>query len=340
MKNTQIFLKTFFTTTLSCLLFILIFVTWVDPLKIFNYPWSSDFISDRNSSFIKLQRLKEHPGFTDLIVGSSTSEMMIPDYAKTKYQKDVFLAGDGGAPTALRMLYIYAALKYQPNLKQIIYVADLFEFHEPTIENQVYYQPEMIQLLPKEILGQNILPTFSSHIYDFLSQKTIRLSLKTLKDIKNQKKGIYQSVYKTDGTTEKSMLDYKSNTPLESRISISINMYRSIYGVMENLDPKTFFMYQRLKELLEQNDIQGVLVIPPWHPTFYQAFQATLEAKQIYSQWVQFLKSLESPNIRVLDFSKGSPLTSQIPSTEKYWHDGVHFSKYASELIWDQIYSE
>ncbi len=258
---------------------------------------------------------------------------------KERHGVEVFLAGDGGAPTALRMIYILAAIKYQPQLKRIIYVADLFEFKDPTLEDRVFYQPEMMSFLDKDTVNLNVTPDFILRIHDYISQKTIRNTFKTFSDLRHLKEGTYKSAYFPDGTTSKSMLEYNYKEPLAKRAMRSTRVFTNIYGPMEGLSPQTKTMFEKMKNIANENKVELIIVIPPWHSVFYKFYEKPLVEKGIYNAWVSYLNSLQSPYVRTVDFSYPLSLKKGILDEEVYWHGGIHFSKTSAKIIFNEIYN-
>lgn len=300
-------------------------------------PWSTRFVSDRNSTLVKFLRMSENKTFTDLIVGSSTSEVFLPQTFKDKYNIDAYLAGDGGASTPVRWIFIKEAVNNHPSLKRVIYVADLFEFKDLKLDNNIYFQNQLMKnLMHYETWYEK--PDLLDRIYDFLSRKALQNSFKTFKDYLKHKKGGYLSQYRIDGTTEKSMVEYKSSEPIESRAHRLARSYKSIYGEMTTLNPKTSEFFELIVSELSQKNIELVVIIPPWHEAFYKTFSNHLDKTQIYTNWVKYLKSLEGPNRRVIDFSYPNYQEQGISQSDEFWHDGVHFSKKTMEVMIDKIY--
>lgn len=317
----------------------LYFVTWMDPMKNIQAPWSTRFTSDRNSTLIKFNRMGENKTFTDLIVGSSTSEVFVPQIFKDKYNVDAYLAGDGGASTPVRWIFIKEAVNTHTQLRRVIYVADLFEFKDVKLENSIYFQHQLM----KNLINYSSWyekPEGLDRIYDFLSRKALQNSFKTLKDYIKYKKGTYLSQYRIDGTTEKSMVEYKSSEPIESRAFRLARSYQSIYGNMSELNPKTFEFFELMTSELSQRNIELVVIIPPWHEAFYKVFETHLNETQVYQKWITYLKSLSGPKRRVIDYSYPAYQQKGISESDEFWHDGVHFSKKAMEVMIDEVYSK
>lgn len=283
--------------------------------------------------------MQENKNYTELIVGSSTSEVFVPQIIKDLYGASAFLAGDGGANTPVRWLFIKEALETNPNLKRIIYVADLFEFKNVELEGQVYYQPELmkhLQYYKNWIQAPNPL----DRMYDLISQKSIQNTFKTLKDYKKWKSGNYQSQYREDGTTEKSMVEYKSSEPISSRAARLARSYKTIYGDMTELNSESREFYELMLSELSQRNIELVFIITPWHPIFFDAYKDHLEKTNIYTDWVTYLRGLQKDRVRVLDFSVHEASKKGILDTDEYWHDGVHFSKKSMEIMIKEIYGK
>lgn len=321
-------------------LLLLGFVTWMDPFRNLNCPWAVSFISDRNIAYKKFKLLEATPGVTDLIIGSSTSEAFVPQVLSERMKVHAFTASTGGASLPLRYLLIQQALKTQPKLKRIIYVADLFEFFEPRLDTSVYYQPEMMRALDTD-LYRKVRPEWSLRFNDYFSFVVIDRSFRTLKDLQAEKKGSYHSSYHSDGSTTRSMIGGREGATLATRVHASALGMRSVYGKMEGLDPTAIQIFGRILRLIES--YPGVdlhLVITPFHESFFDYFKAHFDTTGVYSKWVTFLRGTTSKRVIVHDFSYPVYVQSDIGLEDRFWQDGVHFTSEAMLKMAQQIYGE
>ena len=316
-------------------------VTYTNPFQITNAPWSIDFISDRNMSYKKFLLLKDNTGYTDLIIGSSTSEVLVPEMIQKLYGVKSFLAGTGGSKTPFRLAQIQFAIKNNPNLKKIIYVSDLFEFTNSDLDTKTFYQDEIMDEIPQSLRSKLLKPDLISRVQDYFSEPTLQATFKTLSDYRKFKKGEYQSQFRNDGSTEKSMVVIDSKESIDSRVMRIAKAYESQYRNFQGLDDTSKeFLNEIIKIVLEKN-IELNIVIAPWHTKFYEHFKNDLvEKSNTYSAWVSHIKSLEKPSLRVIDFSYPVSQGKGVLDSSEYWHDGVHFSHKSAEIILNEIYKK
>ncbi|MBP7652152.1 hypothetical protein KA977_01935 [Candidatus Dependentiae bacterium] len=337
--NSNKFILTFFISFFAGLAAVILFVTWIDPDRNLNYPWKINFISDRNGLYKKFNLLKNQNRFTDIIIGSSTSEVFIPYNISEKFGVSAFSASSAGASVPARYILIKTAIETQPNLKRIIYVADLFEFNNLFIENNLYYQNEMMEYLPDNLKKLIEPPKIYDRIYDYISRLTIKKAFKTFKDYRQYKKGNYKSHYFDDGSTTESMIEIenKKTEPLSSRVK-RIAMNHKAYNDIKKLNENTKKFYFEIVNEIKKNNKELIIIIPPWHPEFHDFFKGNFVKNLIYKKWVEFIKSLENNNVKVIDYSYPVYLNKSINQENYYWNDGIHFSQNTAEIIINEIY--
>jgi len=336
----QRFVILFLATTGTLLCAVFGFISWVDPLQTIQAPWSLRFVSDRNSAYVKFVRMQENAAFTELVVGSSTSEVFGPKLFRDHYGKKAFLAGDGGASAALRLLYVIHGAKVSPGLKRIIYVTDLFEFVDLKLDAQVYDQPNMRSILPPEVLELVTPPSGLDRLYELVSEKTLRLAFRTLGDYRKLKKGQYQSQYALDGSTPKTMVQINTNEPLPSRVDRMIRGYQVIFKNLNGLNPSVVRAIEHLFQITKKNGIELVVVLPPWQQRVFDHFMQDVNIRTAYAEWRNFwlVKERKNQGLKVIDFSNSADLSPEVYSDNTNWHDGVHFSARMVRQILDTIY--
>ncbi len=331
----------FFIASLSLIAALLFLVTWMNPSRITNAPWSIDFISDRNMPLKKFLLIQENKDFTDLIVGSSTSEVFVPQNLKSLYGIESYLGGIGGSKTPLRFAQIKLAVETNPNLKRILYTADLFEFVSTEIETNVYYQENIMREIPTDLRTKIKRPDWVSRVQDFISYSSVESSFKTLKDFKIFKSGKYQSQYLHDGTTSRSMVQFDHKEEILPRVMRIAKSYEGQYKNIDQLDPVIMEFYHEMIKLTERKGVQMVFIITPWHSGFYKHFEADFKKhNDIYNKWVEFIKSLKSPHVQVVDFSYPLSLKKGIGNEKEFWHDGIHFSPKTAEIMLNEVFRE
>ena len=344
MNRYQKFLLHFFLSFLALIVGVVGFVTWVDPFRNLNYPWGVSFISDRNIAYKKFKLLEEASQVTDLIIGSSTSEVFVPKVLSERYGTQVFSASAGGASLPLRYLLIKQALKTQPQLKRIIYVADLFEFFDPKLENSVYFQPEMMSLAEDSFFSQ-FKPEWTSRFNDYFSSLVVDRSIRTFKDFRKERDGKYRSAYFKDGSTTQSMIGGRGGDVLRNRALASAVGMQTIYGKMTDLNPKSIQVLGELVELVKNQErpIELHLIVSPFHEDFYNHFKKDFEKTGVYSKWIETLKDAQSRSggkVVVHDFSYPKYLQDGITLTDRFWQDGVHFTSETMLKMTDQIFNK
>jgi hypothetical protein len=352
-----------FLSTLAVLSgLVLALTTTADPLQNIRWPWSTRFVSDRNSALVKLIRLKartqQSPPLETLIVGSSTSEVFGPRLVKEVLGQEAFLAGDGGSPTLLRAAYIFAALESQiqpeNRLRQVIYVSDLFEArgdtrpkeNNQTLDTKVYYQPELMGYIPDEFKNNLKAPAFFTRWQDFFSEKSLRLSLATLRDLRLHQAGKYKSRFHMDGSTDKTMLDTNFQEKIETRVQRTIQSYQPILGAMNDLNPQFWDVLKAVAKACQKKGVALTVILPPWHPLFMKHFREVWKKENLRETWRQGVLALSKSNdhVRVLDLSDGQksgPIGEPAgePADGNDWHDGVHFGPQIAGAILKQVKS-
>lgn len=341
MSRSNRFLVHFAAAFFLICFFLLGFVTWMDPFRNLNYPWATSFVSDRNIAYKKFKLLEGKDRFSDLIVGSSTSEAFVPRVLKEKFGVAAFTASTGGASLPLRYLLIRQALETQPDLKRIIYIADLFELDKPQLETLVYYQSEMMALMKTDVekrIMSMAKPDWRLRFNDYFSSLVIDRSVRTLKDLGEVKRNTYTSAYHPDGSTTQSMVGGRSGDTLNNRALASALGMKSIYGKMEGLDTSAQFIFEQIVALVERYpNVELHLIIAPFHEVFFKAFQKHFEKTHLYADWVGFLKSFENKRVVLHDFSYPSYFKSGITLEDQFWQDGVHFTSEAMLKMTSEI---
>lgn len=337
MNQYERFLLNFVAVFLLLMIVILGFVTWMDPFQNLNFPWKIDFISDRNPAYKRFHLLSQAPGVTDLIIGSSTSEVFVPQVLKEKYGVQAFAGNSGGASLPSRYLMIRNAFATQPTLKRIIFVSDLFEFDRQRLETGIYFQPQMMQYFEPWLEAAH--PTWVQRIDDYFSILVVDRSFRTLKDYLAYKNGKYMSAYAADGSTTQSMIGARVGDKIENRARNSALALQTIYGEMKELDSFSIQVYQHLAALMSQHpEAELHIILAPFHEVFYHYFKDHFEKTKIYEKWKIFLKSLNRSNVKVHDFSYPAYLQYGIRQDEHFWQDGTHFTSQIMLQMAQEIY--
>ena len=318
------------------------FVTWMDPFRNLGFAWTTPFISDRNIAYKRFKLLENTSQVTDLIVGSSTSEVFVPQVLKDRFGVQAFTVSTGGAGVALRYLLVKQAIDTQPQLKRIIYVADLFEFENSELNTSAYYQSEMIKKLDPDLMSTT-KPGLIARLNDYFSYFVIDRSIRTLKDIIAQKKGKYVSAYHPDGSTTMSMIGAwpRSEGIAKNALRSALGM-EPLYGKMQILHPESRKVFEKMVKVVEAKEgLELHLVITPFHEAFFKYYETRFEKNRVYSEWVKELRSLQSLSRRghIHAFSYPESLRAGVGSEDRFWNDGVHFSSETMLIMANRIYS-
>lgn len=342
MTKEKHFLKHLSLAFVGISILVLLVVTWADPYRSLNFPWQTSFISDRNVAYKRYKLMEASPKITDLIVGSSTCEIFQPYFLKKHFPIEPFNAGTPAASVQLRYLLIKAGLKLHPELKRVIYVADLFEFNDFDLPSKILFQPELRSYLDDEDLSRIKKPDFESRLHDYISDLVIERSLATLKDFVKNGLGLYHSRFHPDGGTNRSMIVVNPRDPIKIRALTTAIEQRGIYGEMKSLNQDTLWMYQKLVRLIESTPgVELHIVLAPFHKYFFNRFRNNFERTQIYKDWLHLIHKLgESPSgrIRVHDFSFPNYLKFGVKYDSSFWIDGVHFSSETMMKMAEQIF--
>jgi len=315
------------------------FMTWVDPFRNLNYPWAIDFVSDRNIAYKRLLLMRENKDYTDLVVGSSTSEVFRTDIFREEFNRKAFIASNGGASAALRYLIIKDALEKNPKLERIVYIADLFELKDLFLYNEVYFQPEFQKLLDDEDYKLLENPGITSRLNDYLTRKNIDRALRTLKDYKLSKKGQFVSEFSADGTTKNSLILVKPSEPFASRVHRTATEHDYLYKDMEDVHEPSKKMLLKTATLVKKHpNVRMDIIIAPVQPDYFKHFEGKFIGKDLYPQWTEFMRSLDGENVKVHDYSYPNYLEKGITAQEEFWRDGVHFNEAAATVMLKEIY--
>ncbi|MBU6154683.1 MAG: hypothetical protein KGP28_10310 [Bdellovibrionales bacterium] len=332
------FILHFSLFSLILLLLIMGLVTWTDPFRNLNFPWKMDFLSDRNQAYKRFKLIEDAKEVTDLVIGSSTSEIFVPQVLKERFGVNAFASNSGGASLPLRVILIRHALSVQPNLKRIIYVSDLFEFAKAKLETQVYYQPEMRGWLDPRFLP-DLKPDLSDRFNDFFSFTVIDRAIRTWKDYLLHRKGLCRSSYNEDGSTTRSMIGGKAGDSIEKRVMSSAIALTPLYSEMTQLDPIALELFTGLlNDIKTRTGVEVHLILSPFHELFYERFKDHFSKTGLYQNWITTLQSFEGPNIHVHDFSYPRYFEHGITSLDSFWQDGTHTTSEVMLKMAEKIY--
>lgn len=329
----------FFASVFLTVLALLFFISWMNPDRIIHAPWGIDFVSDRNFPYKKFSILKDNTNYTDLVVGSSTSETFTPEIIYNEHNIRAQLASTGEAKTPFRYAQINYALENNPNLKRILYFVDLFEFIDLDLGSTIFYQKEIMDRIDPDIRQKLKRPDIMASLENYFSEPVLKSAFHTFLDYLRFKRGKYKSEFKSDGTTSHSLVIVNRKENIESRVLRTAHAYEGDYKNIKDLDPVTIELFHRIIEKARSKNVEVVFVITPWHTLFYKYFESDLKRHgDVYTKWVEFIKSLRSESVRVVDYSYPLSLEKGISDDPEYWGDGIHFGVKSAEIILNEIY--
>lgn len=330
----------FFISSISLGLIILGFITWMNPDRTIYTPWGIDLITDRNMTYRKFHLLKDKTDYTDLIVGSSTSETLIPKVIEELQGVKAQQVGTGGAKTPFRLAEINYAIKNNPNLKRIIYFVDLFEFVNTDLDANTFSQKEIMSQIDSDLRKKLTTPSIPSRMEHYFSEPVLKSAFQTLLDYKKSLKDQYKSSINPDGTTSNSMVVVNRKEAIEPRVMRIAHSYEGLYKNINALDALTIEFFHRIIENANAHNVEVVFIITPWHTLFYKHFEADLKRhNDVYAKWVEFMNGLKSNDVKVVDYSYPLSLKKGIPDDAEYWGDGIHFGLESAKIILKEIYS-
>ena len=320
----QRWLAIFLTTSLIFLVIIAGLNIYIDPFKNYNQSWRFNYVSDRNGRYSKLQRLKKAKDTQCLVLGSSRSEFIFPEDIEKITGMKTFTSAMGGAYTYTKYAYALEGMKHLPNLKQIWYVSDFFEFNKKTIP---WMLAELDEFKPY-FMGKKfepVKPALTRKIKSLFSWELTRQSLKTISDyFRNKKKH-----YLKDGSTQTSITrrDFSS---LEKEIKKVEHFYfLDNWNDYRKLSDLSVEMIQELVQKTQENKIALKVMLTPIHPKLLESLREHSHLKRLWEQWRTFWNDLaDQGSIEVYDFTESE---KYIGNDGDYWHDGVHFSRESSQ---------
>lgn len=280
----------------------------------------SEITPDRystNSYYRMAQNIKKNPEAEIVLVGSSRGGTTSPVWMSEVTGKKVLNLSAAGAAIFARSVFLEIAAQ-EMNLKKVYWLADFFELSgglgdEKIVKSQALYK----------YIDPNSKPAFHlSDLQTLIDRSTLEASFHAL--------GSPSKAPVQDGSD----VDYKncSRADYEGGVS-ALQLEREVDLLYESYTRRVFpqtqgpeareLLLKTLKHLQEKN-IEVVIVIPPYHPEFRRRLKE--QQPEVYAKhlaWIQSLKDLENPLLKVVNHFEGFPGET---STPKHWDDGVHFN--------------
>lgn len=330
------FIKTFFVAIGLLITSYLGVVCYVNPNKTAPINLSDKYSSFHANVILRKAELMELPNnFETLILGSSTSEGFSVPLVNQTFQTKAFHADIGGANTATRMVLFKSALRNFPKLKRVIYVADFYEFNQMSVVPDVAYN-EKLALGLKDL---NVLPKKIKYLEYLFTHQVIE---STIDVIKKHNRG-YVSPFQADGTTSQSMVlstvetekNYfalvqpENKKKLNEEILENYTTYsQSVLANFKQLDPHVTNMLKAMIKEAQENDVEVIFFLSPFHNEFKKRLFTLPGIKNRYIEWIKLFSDLkEEKNVLVYD-STSSFIA--IEPESGVWRDGIHFNSSAA----------
>jgi hypothetical protein len=217
---------------------------------------------------------------------------------------------------------------------------DLFEFADSNLDANSFDQDEIMAAIDSDLREKLTPPKLSVQVQRYFSEPVLKAAFQTFLDYRKFLKDQYKSGVNPDGTTSNSMVVVNRKEPIGSRVMRIAHTYEGFYKNIKTLDPVTVEFFHRIIENTKAHNVDVVFIITPWHTLFYKHFEADLKRhNNIYIKWVNFIKGLQSENVKVVDYSYPLSLQKGISDDAEYWGDGIHFGLKAAKIILNEIYS-
>lgn len=297
---------------------ITLFISYIDPMKniaLFKNKYGSHHL---NLVHEKLKMMNDTSFDNKLIIiGSSTSETYLPKFFSEKFNLNAFSASIGGADSSIKYAFAKKALE-KTSVKNVVVVADFFE---------VVMNSSDVKLLNSPFIKiDNSFYNFSIQdiIKVYFSHQSLESALNVIKRHKKNKSIILNA----DGTTQKSMLlvdDVKDLAELKTNITENIFTYKNIiFKDKDKIESFYINQYRDLAKSFNESNKKLFIIISPYHKIFLNRLMENVSIKKLYSDWVCFLTSLESENVKIIQSQNKFDCFTQ--EDKICFRDGLHYN--------------
>lgn len=304
---------------------------YIDPYKVFNWEYRHSFVSERSAFLSKMTRLENYTGLECLILGSSRAELLQPSQASERSQLKTFTAALGGAMTYSKYAFGMKALDNKPDLKEIWYFSDFYEFNEKKIPWSTYRVEQGREYFLKDEL-EDVVPN-SEYFQTLISLKTLRASIKTIKEMSRES----ESAYLDDGSTKISIVKLSFND-LILEMKMNFLFYKlSRWNGFKALSEKSKWLIDDMIRKANDKSVIIKVVLTPIHPELMRKLESELGLKKLWDEWRDFWRSRSSKTVKIYDYTESEKYWK---SDSTGWNDGVHFSPEATQMILEDLVGE
>lgn len=330
-----------------------LFVTVMDPFRIFEYSWSQTGPRHQNVTLRKYEMMESYPGVQAVVLGSSTSENYSPVDIEKIFGFKAFHAAVPGSQALARTVLLKKAFLEYPDLKLVLYIADFFEANDNAhllFNHEVTRNSRLSALIPNAV--EDFIPfQLKEYIWDVFSHQSVESALRQIRIQTGDKKLTH---YRENGTisalsespASQVALDHKGlgSEPLSEwlRQKIDQNWLQYKSNALRNFafSARIAKLYEHVLEGIESSDTKIIFILSPLHPRFLDkmASEASLSQPSLsdaYHQWQSSMAELTKyQNVIVFN-----PLSTglALPSIKPYWRDGVHYNQDISAMILREV---
>lgn len=297
---------------------ITLFIAYIDPMKnidLFKNKYGAHHL---NLVHEKLKMMNDASFNKELIIiGSSTSETYLPKFFSDKFSLSAFSASIGGADSSIKYAFAKKALE-KTSVKNVVVVADFFE---------VVMNSSDVKLLNSPFIK------IDNSFYNFSIQDKIKVyfshqSLESALNVMKRQKKNKSIILNADGTTQQSMLlvdDVKDVTELKTNITENIFTYKNlIFKDKDKIESFYINQYRDLAKSFNESNKKLFIIISPYHKIFLNRLMENSSIKKLYSDWVSFLTSLESENVKIIQPQNKFDCFTQ--EDKICFRDGLHYN--------------
>ncbi len=299
-----------------------------DPLCYFRCEKVETDRRNLNSYYQNLQRVLKFPDTELVVLGSSRGESIALAELERSHRMKALNLSVGGADIHAKLAFL-AFARQNLKLRRVIWLADYFELIDASMSDKVKFTPPLRALADLPFSWR----TETEKLSTLLDHNTLEAAFALLRGKKSMlpaERGPNQNMLQSDctGQIEKSPLT-------EARLLKEVGMIYDGYANRILVPKQNPDSLKRLREALAglaKNQIEVIVVVPPYHPEFARRLGA--EHPEIIARhraWIHNLTALTSMNIEVRDFFSSDAYRARPAS---HWTDGVHFNcRAAAEML-------
>ena len=334
------FLLSFTISVLSFALLISALIFIVNPKQTFKSNTDSPFYHYHDNFLLRkidlMEKNESRLSFDTLILGSSTSEVLIPADMNELFSARSFSGSIGGGQTPIRYAFFKQAQKHFPELRRIIYMVDFFEFNHFNMPGDFLYQ-EKLRSLSSNILDEESVFSEIARLKYHLSHQMIESTFSVLTKRFKEK----ETIIHPDGTTQQSMIlsplketktPHRALTDSDKKNlmkQVNENYYtysNQVLNDFHQLNPITMNLFNQLIEEARQSQIEIHFILAPYQYDFRERLLKNKQLQDRYHEWSEFVLSLSQDGVLVHPFHQEGP---GLDSLSPHWRDGIHFDRYS-----------